>query len=280
MSSIIWTRSQSVCGRRSSTIDFEGDNRLFAFERNDRLFAVEAEILCRLKGEFKDLAILELGMGAGRLSNDLLNISRDYVGIDCYAEAVHTAREAYSGIDIRQMDARDLSAFDNTSFDLIWFAFNGIDYNSHDDRMSILFEVRRLIKPNGAFVFSSHNIDSEVRSAFSLSHINRTKGLLSAAKSLARYVRGIGNAIIVGRSAFRSKDYAILNDEANSYRDLTYYISLEKQIEQLQIAGFKHVQAFGMEGEILPLSERYSDGSMIHYVARPQCMNNTKSDVK
>ena len=54
-------------------------------------------------------------------------------------------------------DASNLGLKDN-SFDVVIFSFNGIDYiYPYIKRLAALKEIRRVLKTNGLFIFSSHN---------------------------------------------------------------------------------------------------------------------------
>jgi ubiquinone/menaquinone biosynthesis C-methylase UbiE len=52
-----------------------------------------------------------------------------------------------------------MPAFENETFDFVMFSFNGLDYLSHSDRLLALGEIRRVLKPAGLLLFSSHNAE-------------------------------------------------------------------------------------------------------------------------
>ncbi len=245
--------------------------RISAFEvsRDKQLFAAEATILREIGTEFAGSAILDIGVGAGRSTRQLLKISKDYVGID-YSEAmVRAAQAARPDVDFRHEDARDLSAFEDGQFDLVWFSFNGIDYVSHEERLKILSEVRRVLKPTGAFCFSAHNRDHPVRAARDISHVRLSLNPITLLKGVVSYPLGIINSSYMKKHEVIADDYAILNDEAFYYRHLTYYISDEKQTIQLGDSGFSSVRSFGMNGKTAAAGAGHADSFMIYYLARP-----------
>ncbi|MBF0188289.1 MAG: methyltransferase domain-containing protein, partial [Magnetococcales bacterium] len=48
--------------------------------------------------------------------------------------------------------------FETTSFDVVLFSFNGIDYiHPYSARLATLREIWRVLKPDGLFIFSTHN---------------------------------------------------------------------------------------------------------------------------
>jgi SAM-dependent methyltransferase len=102
--------------------------------------------------------VLDLGVGTGRTTPFLAAIARRYVGLDYAASMLEEARRLHPGVDFVAGDAADLSSFISGSFDAVVFPFNGIDYLHPDDaRLRCLAEVRRVLRPGGVFVFSTHN---------------------------------------------------------------------------------------------------------------------------
>ena len=128
-------------------------------------------------------------------------------------------------------DARDLSQFADHSFDVILFSFNGIDYTSHDDRLKIFQEVKRVGKSGGYFCFSSHNLQGfehefNVRKQFSLNPL-KTYVNLAMFALLKVFNRSI---TLTGLNAV---DYAIVRDESHNFRLNTYYVRPKEQLHQL-----------------------------------------------
>lgn len=213
--------------------------------------APEIVILSRLRPEFAGRRILDIGVGGGRTTPHLLEVSRDYVGIDYSARMIEACRKRFPSVAFRQCDARDLSAFDDGSFDLVMFSFNGIDYVGHADRLRILGEVRRVLRDGGAFVFSSHNRGSPVKGPWSLSHISPGGSPLHLARRLVFYPLGILNYYRNRKHRESNSEYAMINDEAHEFRLITYYISPDRQVRQLQAASFREVQILGLDGRWL-----------------------------
>ncbi len=103
-------------------------------------------------------AVLEIGVGGGRVSRYLAARASRYVGIDYALKMVEACRQRYPGLDFRQGEASDLSAFAGGSFDSVVMAFNTIDYLLPDAaRARCLEEIRRVLRPAGTLIFSSHN---------------------------------------------------------------------------------------------------------------------------
>jgi SAM-dependent methyltransferase len=104
------------------------------------------------------MEILDLGVGGGRTAGYLSSIASRYVGVDYASEMIEACRKRFPHLRFEVGDAADLSRFDEASFDAVAMAFNGIDYLfPNESRLRMLRETRRVLKPAGIFIFSSHN---------------------------------------------------------------------------------------------------------------------------
>ena len=103
--------------------------------------------------------VLDIGIGGGRTCEILAGQARRYVGVDYSPAMVAEATARHPSLDLRQGDARDLSMFADGSFDWTFFADNGIDAVDDADRMRVLSEVRRVLKPGGVFLYKTQNIE-------------------------------------------------------------------------------------------------------------------------
>ena len=64
-------------------------------------------------------------------------------------------------------DARQMAGIADASIDLAVFSCNGISMVGHDDRLAIMREVHRILKPQGVFLFTTYNRNSpEARARF------------------------------------------------------------------------------------------------------------------
>jgi ubiquinone/menaquinone biosynthesis C-methylase UbiE len=104
------------------------------------------------------MSVLDLGVGGGRTTPALSRIASDYIGVDYSEEMIRMCRSKFPQLEFRVADASDLSTFSDDSFDAIVMAFNGLDYILPEDkRRQCLSECRRVLRPGGIFIFSSHN---------------------------------------------------------------------------------------------------------------------------
>lgn len=208
-----------------------------------QLQPAEQAILQRFQERLPTMAVLDLGIGGGRTTQYLLPQAGQYTGIDYSAEMVAACRQRFSqsSATFAVMDARDLSAFADNSFDLIWFSFNGLDYVSHDDRLRILQEVGRVGRSGAYFVFSSHNLRGMVpvfnlRQHLSLKPV-KTYVDVAMWGLLRWFNRGLTPADL------KSADHLILRDESHNFALKTYYIDPAAQIQQLAM-GFHSVEVY------------------------------------
>lgn len=117
--------------------------------------AGEPLALLTVADDVRGKAVLDLGVGAGRTSWLLRLLTERYVGLDWSPEMVEATRAALPGLDVRVGDARDLSAFDDGSFALVLFSYNGIDNLDHAGRDRVRSEAARVLEPGGWLVYST-----------------------------------------------------------------------------------------------------------------------------
>jgi SAM-dependent methyltransferase len=246
------------------------DHSADTYSRQEALFPAELQIFTMLAEELAAGRLLDIGVGAGRSTAYLHQRCREYVGIDYSPTMVDRAKSRFPQLELRVMDARDLSAFATDSFGVVVFSYNGIDYMGHEERLTTLKEIHRVLRPGSVFIFSTHNRNSKVLSAWSIRHLQTPPGLKALPKNLARFFLGIFNSLRVKKFERLEEDYALLNDMAERYRLLTYYIDPETQIAQLDRLGFGQVRVFSLEGTEVVLENviRRPTDYMLHFVAR------------
>jgi|SRR5690349_3990214 len=215
--------------------------------------------------------ILDIGVGAGRTVRPLLAISEDYVGVDYTPQMIEHCRAQFPGIRFEAADARDMRAFAPESFDLVFFSCNGICMVDHEGRMAILGEVRRVLAPNGVFIFSTTNRNSaEYESVYSFPDFQATtnpaKWLVRAGRFAIQSVQRAVNRLRYRRNEIRTPEYAVINSIYHHYRVMLYFIGMPEQLRQLARAGFAgEVQVYDQKGR--PTTAACRDGTL-GYVAR------------
>jgi len=112
----------------------------------------------------KDKMILDIGCGTGRTTFSLYEMGyKNIVGLDLSEYMLTAARKISKkkGYNIKfiQGDVKELDFKDN-SLDYALFSFNGImQIPKKVNRIKALKEIRRVLKPNGIFIFTTHDRD-------------------------------------------------------------------------------------------------------------------------
>ncbi len=203
----------------------------------------EQMLIDRLGNRLSTMKMLDVGVGAGRTTGHFCDRVAEYVGIDNSAQMVEACRGRFLKLNpdcFAVCDARDMGCFADDSFDLVVFSFNGIDYVSHDDRLVILKEIRRVCRPGGIFCFSSHNLAGFER-AISL-------GAQWGWNPVAVYENLVMAGILrVVNWGFRGGGgWAIVRDESHNFRLDTYYVRREEMARQL--VDFGAVEVYSWRG--------------------------------
>lgn len=203
----------------------------------------EAVALDVVRRELAGGPVLDLGVGTGRTVPLLEPLTDDYVALDYLPTMVAAARSRFPGRRIELGDARDLSRFDDASFGLVSFSFNGIDAVDHDGRQQVLAEVRRVLRPGGIFLFSTLLVEGPAfrmrpwRLDVGRSH-QRWGGALDAAKQLATVPVTTTHWARLRGSTVVGEGWAVAPLCAHRYRVLAHYTTLARQLAELGSHGF------------------------------------------
>lgn len=259
-------QSSDVSARNHRT--WSGRYAAFSYRKAEGLFAAEAAIFERLADEMRRAHLLDLGIGSGRTTAVLADRVERYVGCDYSPSMVALAMTRHPSRDVRVADARSLPEFAEASFDIVLFSFNGIDGAGHDDRLKILSEVHRVLRPAGIYVMSTHNRAAARVAAYSLSNFSLSWNPVRLVYRVSLYFAGIANRLVRQGGEREEPEYAIVNDAAHQYALLQYYIYPADQVRQLQQVGFRDVAAYDLDGRRLEDVAVPPPDYMIHYVAR------------
>ena len=241
------------------------------YSRPSELSLAEQATLDRVAALAQGKPVLDIGVGGGRTVEALLGISDDYLGIDNSQAMVDACRKRYPGVRFELADARALAEVADASIFLVVFSCNGIGMVSHADRLRILGEVNRVLRPGGIFVFSNHNRNSpEFRRGFRFPSFAWSLNPLRMAVRSLRFASETALSLR-NRRRFRphevhGEEYSIINDLCHHYGTMLYYLTLDKQRQQLIDTGFEAgAEAFDLAGR--PVRDDTSDDS-IAYIAR------------
>ena len=211
------------------------------------IIPVEKIIFEKHKALLQQGSLLDIGIGGGRTTAHLLNLCKKYTGIDYSENFVNAVKKQHPEFSCFVMDARDLSTFKNESFDFVNFSFNGMDYVNLEGREKIIFEISRVLKPNGLFFFSTHNKNHP---DFNTSPwLNRNNSLLTNIKTFIKLIPFFTRKMRHKKNELFSKDFAIINDSAHNYGLMTFYTSPAFLRTQLADAAFGEINFYTKLGE-------------------------------
>ncbi|MHB8466457.1 MAG: class I SAM-dependent methyltransferase [Acidimicrobiales bacterium] len=205
--------------------------------------------------------ILDVGVGAGRTVSIMRLISDDYVAIDYTPEQVQLCKEDHPGVDVRLVDARDLSQFPAAHFALVLFSFNGLDSVTHEDREGILAGFHRVLEPEGLLVFSTMNRDGpfyrlppwRVRDTSQPLSRRVARFLVRLPLRAGHYRRSYRNWFRHSRLMVDHEGWGLAPVNAHEFGIVFHFVSLDAQIAELDRMGFDVVTVFDRErGAPLP----------------------------
>lgn len=231
----------------------------------------ETAVLERYGDDFAGGRVLELGCGAGRVTGHLAEIAGHVHALDISPSMIAYCRWAYPRSSFRIADMRDLDEYDDGLFDALVASFNVIDVLGHDERPLALKDWRRVLRPGGLLIFSSHNrghapnVPTPSRQVIESVRSKNPKRLASSVAKLPKRVR---NKRRMGRFERIESDYAIVTDSGGDYGILHYYISRDDQARQLTQSGFDLLDAIDLEGASVQPGDTAPNTPEIHYVAR------------
>ena len=259
-----WSLRETAAQSKTKVMKIETaqspDPNRFAFEAIAERYAEhwhlhppERVLLQRLRGRWQDTDMLDLGVGAGRTAFTFAAIARSYVGIDYSPRMIEISRRVIGEDDqvrFEVCDARDLSRFRTRSFHVVMYSFNGIDCVGHDDRLTVLHQIRRVIADDGILFFSSHSLEVlPLRARF------RRPTLRSPARSMYYSLRAVDEAARLWRAnrhldldAARRRGWVVHRDEASMGRANTYYGSLPTALKQIADSGFAATEVLDTDG--------------------------------
>ncbi|TCR91835.1 class I SAM-dependent methyltransferase [Rhizobium sp. BK376] len=235
-----------------------------------RAFEASAFDMRRGRGQGR---VLDIGVGGGRTAGLLRDVAATYLGIDYTAEMVQSARQNHPDLRFEQMDARDLSALADRSFDLVVFSYNGIDSVDAAGRRAILSEVSRVLAPGGSFVFSTFHRDWQgFQERIDYCRLEWTPNPVKLGFRTFRYVEGriFGSLRMRRFSALeeRTGEHAILLHGAHDFGVMVYATTPVQLQAQLSEAGFETpALLFDIDGSIIG-SVASSDNEYFHVVTR------------
>lgn len=232
---------------------------------SDRLEVAEALALLKYQPAFAGRDVLDLGVGTGRTAIYLAPLAHRYVGIDYSPYMVRQACRRLPEVSIELGDMRDLSTHPPNSFDLVFGTNNVLDAVSHEERLQVLSEVRRVLKPDGVMMFSAHN--RSYKHAYRGPRLKLSRNPVTMLRNVVRLGRQWLNYGRLRRFNRNEAQYALLTDVGHDYACLHYYIDREAQASQLSARGFRLLEVFTVWGASLGVDDLAESSPWLMYVA-------------
>jgi SAM-dependent methyltransferase len=213
----------------------------------------ERVLLDRIGTKWGSLTMLDLGVGAGRTAYTFGAICRRYVGIDYVPRMIELSRARVGESERCRFDvadARDLSRFSDGEFDVVLFSFNGIDNVGHEDRLRVLGEIRRVLRPGGTFFFSVHSLNVfPFRLTWpDVGWRRPVRALRFHGGAVRRWLRLRRENRSVDATAAHARGWALLVADAHGYEMQIYFVTPAEQLRQLTHAGFITDAIFDEQG--------------------------------
>ena len=138
------------------SLSFDNPKAVEIYKKKTELFPIEKQLFTtNLKGR-----VLDIGCGTGRTTRHIRDMGYRVEGIDISPLQIETAQTLHPDITFKVMDVANMNYWAH-SFDSIVFSFNGLDYlYPIENRMKALNEIHRVLKPQGVYIFSSHDKNS------------------------------------------------------------------------------------------------------------------------
>ncbi|MFM0208486.1 class I SAM-dependent methyltransferase [Paraburkholderia sediminicola] len=218
--------------------------------------------------------VLDIGVGTGRTIPLMTSISTDYTGVDYTLKLLEIAKSRYPDLDLRHMDARDMSALPSGHYGLAEFSWNGIDCVDYDDRVKILDEMYRVVRPGGYVLFSSHNrggpgYRENIWQLLPQFSFNPLKLGWRTLRSMRRFQLGTLNYMRNVKLNHDYGSYAVKTAAAHNFGIVIVYTTLREQRRQLAQIGFQSEAVFGScEGNRIADDVERSDTWWFHFIAR------------
>lgn len=260
------------------------------YAQRDYLSEAEIQIIEDLKQYLPKFNMLDMGVGGGRTTGYFLPMVNSYIGADYAPNMIAECRKKYRNKKIFEVvDVRNMSKFSDNMFDFILFSYNGIDSFDFKDRETALGEIKRVLKNEGLFCFSSHNINwTGLYNLFKFKNIyeklvfksdqRKSKFLESIVKLISFFKAILINIKLdIQNKSFNIKfhidqlkeaGYGNLIDNSLNGKAKIFYISFKSQIRQLKKFGFKNISAYSVNGIKTEDENELNKGGWIYYLCQ------------
>jgi ubiquinone/menaquinone biosynthesis C-methylase UbiE len=256
------------------------------YARRDYLDSPESKIIEELKDVLPKLNMLDMGVGGGRTTRFFFPLVNSYIGADYAPNMIAECKKKFRNKKAFEvLDVRNMSKFSDNMFDFILFSYNGIDSFGLEDRETALKEIKRVLRSDGYFSFSTHNINwNGLYDLFTFK--NMFKRLMSKAENtknpFSKFIIFFKSVFINLRLNLQNKSFNIKNyidrlrkegygcliDNSLNGKASIFYNSYKSQILQLKEFGFKNITAYSVNGIKTEDESELNKGGWIYYLCR------------
>ena len=175
---------------------------------------------------------------------------------------ITAAKSMFPALYLYVMDARALAFAE--AFDCVFFSFNGIDYVGLRDRFSILSEIKRVLRPGGYLIYSTHNLAyarvPPLMESFWVSELLRSRNPVRLAVNCLRRFQQFKKQTYDNKAKL-----AFLNDEAHGFRLITTYVDIDHELNTLMEHGFEIENTIGCKKQT---NSYTADDNYVYIMAR------------
>jgi len=259
--------------------DTESISRDYA--SRDYLEPAERTVLDILKRKLAWMDMMDMGVGGGRTTKYFAPLVRNYTGADYATAMIDVCLEKYGNEHyFLSCDARNMKEIQDNSYDFVMFSYNGIDSFSHEERIASLKEIHRILRPDGYFCFSSHNLNwTGLARIFSLKHRNGkedSKGSIRQLRHRMESAFKIFRLSLLNGSFYmpshilkmRKLKRGHIYDNSLNGRAKVYYVARDEQVRQLEETDFKNISTISRSGLITKKSALLNSGGWIYYLCQ------------
>ena len=221
---------------------YESENLVDEYYTDLSLQKPESAILDELRSELPKMKMLDIGVGPGRTIKHFARLAKEYIGVDYSSTMIKASSLKFPQYRLEIADARNLSSFEDAYFDFVLFSLNGIDSVEHEDRQVILREIRRVLKKDGYFCFSTLNLNSwQLRPVFKFS---RNPAILC--KSTYNFL--LNNKLWrTAKRPIRKTQHMMAYYTYKDFLFRNYFVTPSEMVKQLSDAGFSCTKAYDLQ---------------------------------
>jgi SAM-dependent methyltransferase len=189
----------------------------------------ERRVLGRYADRIAAGEILDVGVGAGRTLAELTIMSRGYTAIDYVPRMIEHCRERFPTARLYCCDVQEMTIFADATFNVVCALLNALADLPDQARRRALAEIHRVMRADGLFIFSAHNLpdDGDARFAVIVEEMYATQlptSYISCREQVAQL-----NAAGFGLVEVADWDGNVIDGSVTSHRDpCLYYVARKR----------------------------------------------------